>query len=170
MKIFETWKPIKGYENLYWISDKGRVKSKRKILKQRINHKGYFDISLSKNSKKQMFIVHRLVAIHFIKGYKNRLQVNHKDGNKKNNNSNNLEWATCKENIQHAIKNNLRAKNYQGSKVYNSAFNNKQIIKIRTLLNKGLTPTEIYKKMKLKCSFHPTWRVCKGLTYKDIIV
>lgn len=67
---------------------------------------------------KDRYSVHRLILENFnpVEGMEN-LQVNHIDGNKENNKLENLEWTTCKENIQHAIDNNLRAKINGASKL-----------------------------------------------------
>lgn len=118
----EMWKDIKGFEGMYQISNKGRVRSldravkqrndsiqikKGKVLVQTKNHKGYYLVGLNKNNKKYMKSVHRLVALAFIQNPEKKPQVNHIDGNKKNNDSSNLEWVTASENITHAIKTGL---------------------------------------------------------------
>lgn len=121
----EQWKEINDYNN-YLISNFGRIKSKDryvnclnnktrfikgKILTTYIDKDGYECIKLSKNSKSKQFKIHRLVCTYFIDNTKNisidLLDVNHKDGNKLNNNHTNLEWTTRKENIQHAYDNGL---------------------------------------------------------------
>ena len=105
----EEWKDIKGYENYYQISSFGRVKNIKtgKILNGDTNNSGYKRVWLYVPVKKRFFI-HRLVAIHFCDGYQEGLVVNHKDGDKLNNLSNNLEWVTHSENDLHAYKFNLR--------------------------------------------------------------
>ena len=111
----EIWKPILGYEGLYQVSNKGRVKSlsrivscrnkfqsllPEKLLKQGCT-KGYFHVSLAKESVKKIFKVHRLVAIAFIPNLQNKPVINHKDLNPKNNFVENLEWNTNAENTHH---------------------------------------------------------------------
>lgn len=73
---------------------------------------------MSTDGKRHRYSVHRLILENFnpVEGMEN-LQVNHIDGNKENNKLENLEWTTCKENIQHAIDNNLRAKINGASKL-----------------------------------------------------
>jgi hypothetical protein len=69
---------------------------------------GYLRIVLSDKGISKAFYVHRIVAIHFIENNDElKTQVNHKDGNKKNNHYSNLEWSTPKENIRHAYKTGL---------------------------------------------------------------
>lgn len=116
----EIWKDIKGYEELYQVSNFGRIKrisylhgkskkyiKKEKIKKAVITIQGYLQVGLSNNGLKHIK-VHRLVAETFIPNPNNLPQINHKDGNKQNNNVDNLEWCTCSENIIHAFKNNLK--------------------------------------------------------------
>lgn len=112
LKIMEEiWKKIEGYDGDYLISNLGRVKSyynnKESILKQSIDRRGYYRVSLSKNSIKKTFSIHRLVSTAFIENKDNKLTVNHLDGIKTNNQVTNLQWATNSENIQHAFKTGL---------------------------------------------------------------
>lgn len=102
----EVWKDIKGYEGLYQISNYGNVKSLNyaksknyKMLTKIVDRNGYEKVCLSKNNKGKNYLVHRLVAIHFIKNTNNYKEVNHKDENKLNNNVNNLEWCDRKYNV-----------------------------------------------------------------------
>jgi len=106
----EVFKELEGFEKKYLISSRGRVWSnyKNDYLKQGKTIRGYNIVYLCINRNKQKTMsVHRLVAKHFIENTDNKPQVNHIDGNKENNNVENLEWNTNKENNNHAIKNNL---------------------------------------------------------------
>ena len=98
---------IKGFEEYYKITNSGKVWSirKNKFLKSFDNGKGYQKVSLSvKGNKKQLYI-HRLVASAFIENNNNLPQVNHKDENKKNNCSYNLEWVSVKDNVNYGTHN-----------------------------------------------------------------
>lgn len=97
----ELWKPIKDFE-AYEISNKGRIRKGDKILKP-FDNNGYERILLSNGKEKRKFLIHRLVAIHFIPTEDYSMEVNHKDTNKKNNNADNLEWVTTQQNIKHYI-------------------------------------------------------------------
>ena len=107
--MMEIWKDIEGYEGLYQISNKGRVKSlkwgKERILKPGWNTGGYLKVYLFKNTEAQDRLVHRLVAEAFIPNPYNKPQVNHKDENKKNNCVENLEWITCMDNCNYGTRN-----------------------------------------------------------------
>ena len=103
----EIWKPIKGYEDNYAISNHGRIKNvKRNRLRKTRKYKGYHLISLAKNGEKEAFTLSRLVAEHFIPNYDvERIEVNHIDENTDNNHVDNLEWVTPKENANHGTRN-----------------------------------------------------------------
>ena len=94
-------KLIPNYPN-YWICDNGEVfnEATGHFLRGSIGEHGYRYYRLSKDNKKQMFYGHRLVAEAFLENPNNLPVVNHKDGNKLNNNVNNLEWVNYSENTQ----------------------------------------------------------------------
>lgn len=104
----EIWKTIKDFPN-YEISNCGNVRNRitGKRLKKQIKEKGYLGVILHKDKKKYNLRVHRIVAMEFVENHKNKPYVNHINGDKKDNNSCNLEWVTPSENNIHAVKNNL---------------------------------------------------------------
>lgn len=123
----EEWRPVVGYEEDYEVSNTGRVRSIDRVrigksrsgnlFTYRIKGKekklldswdGYLETHLqhTEDGKCHNYYarVHRLVAEAFILNPDNLPQVNHKDGNKKNNCVDNLEWVTESQNTQHAIR------------------------------------------------------------------
>lgn len=105
----EEWRDIKGYEGLYKISNTGNVFSyvSNRIMTPAYCGSGYKKVMLSKDMKAKNKMVHRLVAEAFIPNPENKKTVNHKDGNKENNDVSNLEWNTYSENLKHAYKHGL---------------------------------------------------------------
>jgi hypothetical protein len=122
----EIWKDIEGFEGLYQISSFGRVKSLPKkwvmtnnfgtfwvmkderILSPVISNKGYYVLSLVKNKRKKQFRVHQLVATHFLENNGNYNCINHIDGDKLNNNIENLEYCTHSHNQKEAFRLGLK--------------------------------------------------------------
>lgn len=121
----EVWKDIVGYEDVYQISNYGRLKRKKRltvrvvngkprsypmteiIIKPSLKREGYLKYALNRDLKSKNDYAHRLVANHFIPKPKDYNEVvyivNHIDGDKSNNIVNNLEWVTYSENNLHAI-------------------------------------------------------------------
>jgi len=93
-----------GYSNLL-ISKNGDVyikKTMEKVNKILTQNDGYHFIVLNDNGKNECVLVHRLLALAYIPNPDNKPQVNHIDGNKHNNDLDNLEWVTASENMKHA--------------------------------------------------------------------
>ena len=123
----EIWKDVVGYENIYEVSNLGRIRSakgkttqstrhgtrkwKQRILKQKISKDGTCRADLWKNKMPKTFLVHQLVANAFIKQVEGKEYINHIDGNRLNNHVENLEWCTHEENNRHAFKNGLMPTN-----------------------------------------------------------
>ena len=100
---------LKGFEGRYEIFEDGTIISlftNRPICQWRDNV-GYYQVCLKMNNKKYYKRVHRLVAEHFIENPLGLPQVNHIDGNKLNNNVENLEWIDNKTNTKHGYNNKL---------------------------------------------------------------
>jgi hypothetical protein len=132
----EIWKDIPGYEGYYQASNLGRIRSldryvrykknrlrkyPGKILIQSIGGNKYFKVGLNKYGKMKNYSVHKLIALTFItNNYKYEMN-NHIDGNKLNNNVNNLEWCDRSRNQIHAYQNGLqkikRGENVNGAKL-----------------------------------------------------
>ena len=121
MENREIWKDVKGYEGLYQVSNLGRIWSvkSQKYLKP-YEGNGYLKVDLfAKNRKRKKEYVHRLVALAFVPNPYNLPQVNHKDGNKKNDTVENLEWVTREYNNYHSYHTLNHTKGcYEGKPVY----------------------------------------------------
>lgn len=146
--IDEIWRKLTEYDNLYEISNLGRVKrlpkkvtntfgtfiSKEIILKGSISTHGYMKQTLTKNGKQTTVLVHRLVAQNFLSNDEKKEMVNHINGIKSDNRLSNLEWATSSENIRHALDTKLIIPRC-GSDIYFSKFTEKDV---SIILYKGL--------------------------------
>lgn len=117
----EVWKDIPGFEGRYQISNLGNIKSinwrntnKERLMVPQDNGHGYKWIGLRDGSPiKKQFYIHRLVAQAFIPNPNNLPQVNHKDGNTKNNCVDNLEWCTANYNLSYGDRHEKEIKTQQ---------------------------------------------------------
>jgi NUMOD4 motif/HNH endonuclease len=108
------WRDVVGWEEYYQVSNAGDVKRVcggrgaviGKILKKSGTNKPYYTINLRREGHFKSYKVHRLVALSFVENLcpDTKTQVNHMDGNKKNNHYLNLEWVTPGENQKHSYR------------------------------------------------------------------
>ena len=162
----EVWKDCVGFED-YSVSNYGRVYSKRRrrFLKLCVNSSNYKKCVL----KGKNLYVHRLVAQAFLENPDNLEEVNHKDGNKWNNNVNNLEWVSKSENAKHAFDLGLRnISGYTRYKVAQSGhiFSQVDISSIFEMYAEGMSKKEIAQKMG--CYDSTVCNILNGKTYNQI--
>ena len=115
----EEWRDVVGYEGLYEISNFGRVKSlnyrktgEEGLLSPQPTSRDYLQVGLSKNGKRKIYSIHRLVAIAFIPNPNDYPEVNHKDEDKSNNCVDNLEWCTSKYNANYGTRSKRQSENH----------------------------------------------------------
>lgn len=123
----EIWKPVRGYEGRYEVSDIGSIRSldftfksprnrnklcihKGRMLRLHDNGRGYKTIMLRKDGQSKRHYIHRIVLESFIDNPRNLPQVNHINLDKSFNALCNLEWCSRMDNIRHAIKNGRKSK------------------------------------------------------------
>ena len=189
----EVWKDVVGYEGIYQISNHGRLKSlardstyfnpyagrevtrryKERMMKTKISRTGYIVAHLRGGADVESGpSVHRLVAEAFIPNPENKPTVNHKDGNKKNNFLNNLEWHTISENTKHAYDIGLlvppKLPIHKGQDHPQSKLKNTDIPAIIAKRKSGMTYAAIAKEYgtHLTCIF----KVCNRETYTEVEV
>ena len=160
------WKDVKGFEGLYQISDDGRVKSLPRKVNGPYNSirltkerqlkpweaSGYLRVTLIKDGKEYYPSIHRMVAEAFIPNLADKDCVNHKDGDKKNNNVSNLEWCSQSENLRHAFRNGLNR--------HPRKLTDDEVIDIVTRKFQGQRACYVYEDYKTKISkpgFYSIW-------------
>jgi len=97
-----VWKAIVGFEDCGEVSNTGLIRNKHGLIrKTTVAKNGYERVGF--HGGQETVFVHRIVARAFCDGYADGLEINHKDGNKLNNNADNLEWVTRSQNVQHSF-------------------------------------------------------------------
>ena len=149
---------LNGIESRYSICTNVYNEDTKQFMAGGKDKNGYHIVSLSLNGKKYTRKIHRLVALAFIPNPENKSEVNHKDGDKWNNDVSNLEWVTPLENTRHACNNNIRY----------SVLTEETVVKICEILEKGdVRISNIARLFNIKSE-----HVCKikrGLIWKDIV-
>lgn len=135
----EIWKPVIGYEEAYEVSDLGRVRRIETGLVLSPAGQRYLYVCMTVKCKRHTKSVHKLVTRAFLGPTPDGHQVNHKDGNKKNNVLNNLEYVTRSYNIVHAHK-VLKIRKAKGIHNGNGRFTDQQVWEIR---NSSKTASEL---------------------------
>lgn len=127
----ENWKDVIGYEN-YQVSNLLKVRNNKGLILNISLNNNYYRVGLSKNNVPKYIKLHRVIAIAFIPNPDNLPCINHIDGDKLNNNIDNLEWCTYRHNQLHAYRTGLRIPiENKGTKNPMSKLTNEDVIFIR---------------------------------------
>lgn len=140
----------------YLINKQGQIYSLRsnKHIATRLDRYGYVRVNLYEGTKNHTVTVHRLLALAFIENDdpENKLEVNHIDGDKLNNNLDNLEWVTSARNQQHAFELGLQ-KHRQGEANGMATHTEENVIDVCERLNRGQANAEIRRETGYTISF-----------------
>ena len=166
-------KLVPEYKKYFWATEDGRIISRRSkcLIKYVLNERGYHVFCTKFNGRKgthKSLRVHRLVATAFHENHDNKPEVNHKDGIKINNVADNLEWATPKENTNHAHKTGLCEYKY-GEDANGALLSNQQAKVIRNFFMNNSNEISLKDFSKtLDLSYHVVKDVVAGRSYKNV--
>lgn len=173
--MLEQWIAIVGYGGLYSISNLGNVRANfscnnnqykaGRILRLRKSINGYLRVGLYKERKQKWFSVALLVAHAFVGVKPEGLQVNHRDGNKLNNQASNLEYVTPSENLRHAFCMGL-SKATRGSKNPGSKLTEEKVISLRNDYRGGLSYSLL--SAKYDVGANQIWRIINRRQWKHV--
>ena len=156
-ELYERWLPVVGYEGLYEVSNRGRVRSLHRIVKHcrdkgekrikgrmmaLIKNQGYRTVKLHKDGEGKHFKVHRLVAAAFIGPCPEGQEVLHGIAGILNNSVENLRYGTHSENM-HDKKRDGTQPDWRGERGHFSKLTEQKVLRIRELLSAGVTQKEI---------------------------
>lgn len=174
----EEWRQAVGYDK-YEVSNLGRIRTKSYTYMGNWNNlhtrkpkatmlwqddRGYLYACITQDKKKRQISIHRLVAFAFVEGYRDGLEVNHKDGVKLNNASSNLEWVTQLENIRHARRIGLHRNQRRGEGVPNARLKEEQVRMI--LARRGESAATVGADFGVgRCA---VWCIWEGRTWKHV--
>lgn len=171
---FEQWRPVKGYEGIYSVSNLGNVRRensrlleqpKARLLKLRIDKDGYSLAHLCASGIPKKVKVHRLVAEAFLDPVEGKTQVNHKNGKKPDNQVSNLEWCDARENAIHAYK--VLGKQVANGEAHHwSKLTTCQVIEIRMRHAKGESVALLSNAYSM--SLMAIWRIVRHEAWKQL--
>ncbi len=168
----ERWKPIKGYEGRYEVSDRGRVRSLNyshtgcvQLLKQSTDPQGYKKVDLCAHNIARTTSVHSLDLESFIGPRPKRLVCDHIDSNPSNNRMENLEWVTSKENTQRGRTAEAARKIY-GVLVNTAKLNEAKVKSIRRKRSAGATFQSLGDEYGVDKK--TIWYATNGVTWKHV--
>ena len=169
----EEWRPVRGYEDLYLVSNLGRMKRLtvyghpvNRILKRRLNILGYVIVSLSKNNKEHGRFVHLLMTEAFWGPKPTHLQCAHLDGDPGNCRLTNIKWVTPKENNAHK---KLHGTNNNGERHCLSKLTDTQAMQIINLFKANpIRGTQSKLAKKFGVSGSCIYSLVKGHTWKHL--
>ena len=174
----EIWKPITEFPEAYMVSNKGRIKTLRRIINGKVRVSKILRLRLDTCTGYMKFNafpgntsvkIHRCVAEAFVPKTAddirlNRNVVNHKDGVKINNDAANLEWCTFSENNLHAIANNLNSSHGETHPCVK--LSNKQVIEIRKRAKMGALASDLC--LDYDLTLTEIYRIVRGVYYKEV--
>lgn len=151
------------YKN-YIVTKEGSIISRKtgKQIYVHVNKRGYHFVRLHEDGKGKTHLVHRVVAKLFVPNPDSLPEVNHRDGNKSNNNHWNLEWCTRQQNVDHSIETGLTKNN--GVSHYRCNLTQDQVDQMRGLFRQGWDCARIGRKFGI--SQASSYRICHKQSHK----
>ena len=167
----EAWRQVVGFEGRYEVSDAGNVWSciTRRVLSPAPTSRGYLTVNLyfsERPKRRKSECVHDLVSAAFIGPKPKGLQVDHIDGNKRNNSADNLRYVTQSENVKNAVRNGRI--NHEGVASHNAKLTADDVREIRRMAAAGELRPESHAR-KLGVSYFTVHSVVKWKTYRHVI-